>query len=349
MVKLEFQQFLKQIQKVRKRAVKQAEKSELPSFHEFSYGDYPPKMIALDGSNRWIWYSPDINARIAVIRAAAVVYEYQPLSKSRLVLKYHTFKDIPVLIAPNNLEILNFDPEIKTLHQEIKKALGPHPTTQGILNQLRELEELKLAEDMALKYSDSLIVMDGALTIIQVKQIENAARNLREACIDSQNTLIGVSKRNTTRRLKSNLTDEALVRQLTKNDSRMLYTEISEIPKGKQVYPPLGQTFLTKLHPQPIKSFRVDIVPSQEQKLETIFSHLAYYSKVDTFPGYPFPLVDAHNIAAMLRRVPDMFNNELVEAGAEIGINEEELFQYLITHEKMERDPFHRHLDDITK
>lgn len=344
-----FQTFLNQIQKEKKRAIKQAEKSSPPEFYEFTYGDYPPKMVAIDGSNRWIWYNPDINARIAVIRAAAVMYEYTPQSKSRLTLVDHTIKDTPVLIAPNNLEILNFDPEIKLLQQEIKRALGPHPTAQGILNQLRELEEYKLAEKMALKHSSSLIVLDGALTIIQVTEIENAARNLGEACVDNENVLIGISKRNTTRRLKSNLTDEALVKQLTKNDSRMLYTEIRDIPKGKQVYPPLGQTFLAKLHPQPIKSFRVDIVPHGELQLETLFSHLAYYSMVDTVLGYPFPLVDAHNIAALLRRVPDMFNHELVEAGTEIGIDEEDLFQYLITHEKMERDPFHRHLDEITR
>jgi hypothetical protein len=69
---------------------------------------------------------------------------------------------------------------------------------------------------------------------------------------------------------------------------------------------------------------------------------------VDSFPGYPFPLADAHNVAALLRRVPDMYNHELVEAATILGF-EEELIQYLITHERIEQDPFHRHLDDITR
>lgn len=346
-MKEQFQQFLKQIQVTQSQAIKEAEKNPSFSFREFTYQDIPPKMVAIDGSNRWIWYNPDVNARIAIIRAAVVVYEYQAQSKS-LQLIDHDHKDIPVLITPNNLEMLNYDQEIKALHQEIKKVLGKRPTAQGILSQLRELEEYKLAEDWSLKYSDTMIVLDGALTYVQVKQIEDAAKNLREACAENNNILIGVSKRNTTRRLSSNLTDEALVKQLTRNDARMLYTEIREVPIGKQVYPPLGKTFLAKLHTRPIKSFRVDVVLQKKQEIETVLSHLAYYSMVDSCPGYPFPLVDAHNIAALLRRVPDMYNNELVEAASALGI-EEELLQYLLTHEKMERDPFHRHLDDITR
>jgi hypothetical protein len=346
-VRNHFQQFLKQIQATQSQAIKEAEKNPSFSFREFTYQDIPPKMVAIDGSNRWIWYNPDVDARIAIIRAAVVVYEYTAQSKSLVLVDQH-HRDVPVLIAPNNLEMLNYDQEVKTLHQEIKNVLGRRPTAQGILSQLREFEEYKLAEDWALKYSDSLIVMDGALTIAQVKQIEDAAENLREACTENNNTLTGVSKRNTTRRLSSNLTDEALVKRLTKNDPRMLYTEIREIPKGKQVYPPLGKTFLAKLHSKPIKSFRVDVVLQKQQKIETILSHLAYYSMVDSFPGYPFPLVDAHNIAALLRRVPDMYNHDLIEAASTLGI-EDELFQYLLTHEQLERDPFHRHLDDITR
>ncbi|MFX0087686.1 MAG: DNA double-strand break repair nuclease NurA [Candidatus Hodarchaeota archaeon] len=348
-MKVQFEKFLNQIQKAENRAIKQAEKTRFPKFFEFSYSDDPPKMVAIDGSNRWIWYNTDMNARIAIIRASAVVYEYNSKYESKLNLVDHDFKDIPVLIAPNNADMLNYDPEVKSLHQDIKKALGRRPTARGILNQLRELEEYKFAEEMALKYDHSLIVMDGALTIIQVKQIEDAAKNLREACIDNQNTLIGVSKRNTTRRLRSNLTDEAVVKRLTQNDPRMVYTEVRDIPKGKQVYPPLGLTFLAKLHTKPVKTFRVDIVPQKEEKIRTIFSYLANYSIVDSFLGYPFPLVDAHNIAALLRRVPEMYNHELVDAGTGLGIEEEEIFKYLISHENIERDPFHRHLDEVTR
>ncbi len=343
-----FQQFLKQIRLVQAQAIKQAEKHPSFSFQEFSYQDDPPKMVAIDGSNRWIWFNPDVNARIAIIRTVAVVYEYKAQSKSLKLLDHH-HNDTTVLIAPNNLEMLNYDQEIKALHQEIKKVLGRRPTAQGILNQLRELEEYRLAEEMALKYTDSLIVMDGALTIIQVKQIENAARNLREACVDNNNTLIGVSKRNTTRRLGYNLTDEAVVKQVTINHPRMLYTEISDIPKGKQVFPSLGKTYIVKLHSKPVKSFRIDAVLQNNQQIETILSHLAYYSMADAFPGYPFPLVDAHNIAVLLRRVPDMYNHELVEAGMDLGIGEEDILKNLLTHEKMERDPFHRYLDEVTR
>ena len=348
-MKDQFQKFLKHIQRAQAKAIKQAEKIPPPIFHEFSYSTDPPRMIAIDGSNRWIWYNPDINARIAIIRVAAVVYEYHPKSEPLYELVDHTFRDIPVLITPTNDEMLNYDTEVKILHQEIKKALGKGPNARGILSQLRDLEEYRLAKKMASKYSDSLIVMDGALTYVQVKQIEDAAKDLRKTCEKNENTLIGVSKRNTTRRLKSNLTDEALVKKLSQNDPRMIFTEIRDVPVGKQVYPPLGQMFLAKLHEKPVKTFRVDIVPQKNTDIKTIFSYLANYSMVDTFPGYPFPLVDAHNIAALLRRVPELYNHAFIEAGVALGISEEEIFRFLLSHEYMERDPFHRHLDEVTR
>lgn len=341
--------FLEYIQKTHNRATKAVKADKSIELHKFSYKDTPPKMIAVDGSNRWIWFNPDINARIAIIRAAAVVYEYDPRSETKIKLLEQYFEDVPVLIAPKNLNLLNYDPEIKSLHQEIVKSLGRRPTAIAVVSQVRGLEELKLAEKLANKYTNSLIVMDGALTIVQVKEFENTARNLEKACRKNNNTLVGVSKRNTTRSWDSELTDEALVRFLTENSNHMIYTEIKEIPKRSQIYPPLGKSFLVKLHEKPVKLFRIDVRLEPNQDVELIFSHLAHYSKVDSVPGYPFPLVDAHNIAVLLRRIPDLYNDQLVEAGIAIGLSEDEIINHLILHEKLEIDPFHRHLDEITK
>ena len=100
----QFQQFLKQIQTTQSQAIKEAEKNPTFSFQEFTYEDVPPKMVAIDGSNRWIWYNPDVDARIAIIRAAVVMYEYQAESRSlKLVDQNH--RDVPVLIAPTNQDL----------------------------------------------------------------------------------------------------------------------------------------------------------------------------------------------------------------------------------------------------
>lgn len=344
-----FGQFLKQIQKTQKKAIKQAEKSQKVNIQEFQYKDLPPKMIAIDGSNRWIWYNPDLDVRIAIIRVVYVIYEYQQGAQQPLVLIEQDCKDFSSVIAPNNPDIHNYDLMTKKLHMGIQRVIGKRPRARNILALLRTLREFELAEELAWKHKDSLIVIDGALTFVQVKEFEDAILSLRKACQNNKNTLIGISKRNTTRRLGSSLTDEAVVREMTRNNSNMLFAEIQAIPKVQQLFPTLGKTFLAKLHSKPVKTFRVDIDLPDGVDVKEIFSHLSYYSMVDSFRGYPFPLVDAHNIAVLLRRVPDMYNHDLIEAGLELGIEEDDLFQYLITSEKMEIDPFHRHMDDITK
>lgn len=344
----QFELFLRQIQSSQNKAIQSMKQKTSLLFHQFTYRDPPPKMIAVDGSNRWIWYNPDLDVRITIIRTAVVIYEYDYAS-DMLILVEHDFNDTPFLIAPNNPDLLNFDQEYRSLHQEISRTLGGRQKAQGIVNQLRNLQEYEAAIKAANKYSNAIVLLDGALTYVQVDESKKAADELLTTCEVQNHILVGVSKRNTTRHFSMSLTDEAVFKQQVLNDSRMLYTEVKGVPKTKQVYPTLGKIFLAKLHEKPIKIFRVDIAASAGQTLEDIFSHLAYYSKVDSIPGYPFPLVDAHNIAALLRRVPEMYNDELIEAGFRLGVGEENLFQNLITQENMTIDPFHRHLDIITR
>ncbi|MHA1974950.1 MAG: DNA double-strand break repair nuclease NurA [Candidatus Hodarchaeales archaeon] len=348
-MKQKFHLYLKEIQKVQKRAVKQTAKNPPIKLETFDYLNEPPQMIAIDGSNRWIWNNPDVNARIAIIRVAHVMYEYNSNESSYLKLISQDCTDFAEMIAPDNPEIHNYDQHTKKLHEEIHRVLGRKPTARSILGLLRSLREFEIADDLAWKNKDSMIVMDGALTYVQIREFEQVVNSLRDACKTNNNILIGVSKRNTTRKLGLPITDEAVLRGMTQNNNNMIYAEVPFLPKTKQVFPPLGKTFLAKLHTTPVKTFRVDIYNQTNVSYEEIFSNLAYYSKVDTIPGYPFPLVDAHNIAVLLRRIPDMYNHELVEEGLKMGIDEESLFQYLLLSEKMERDPFHRYLDDITR
>jgi hypothetical protein len=348
-VKKTFEIFLNQIKKTQNRAIRQAEKAGLVELKEFDYREIPPRMIAIDGSNRWIWNNPDIDARIAILRTAYVVYEYQKNPSPQIHLIAQDSKDETILVAPGSPDIHNYDQEIQKLNSELKGIVSPRNSMEQTLSIRRSLHEFKIAEELADEHSNSLIVMDGALTYVQIKAFENTIRNILNSCKSNKNILIGVSKRNTTRRLKSELTDEAIMREIAKNQNKMVYMEIPGIDKAKQKFPTLGTTYLAKLHATPVKTFRVDVVLPSDQKIETIMSHLAYYSQVDTFPGYPFPLVDAHTIAALLRRVPDMYNHDLIEAGLNVGLSEEDIFKYMISHENLEKDPFHRHLDEITR
>ncbi|MFW9779480.1 MAG: DNA double-strand break repair nuclease NurA, partial [Candidatus Heimdallarchaeota archaeon] len=294
----QFELFLSHIQSSQNSANRNIKHNASQMFHEFTYRDPPPKMIAVDGSNRWIWYNPDLDVRIAVIRTAVVVYDYDTAS-DMLVLDEHQFHDKAFLIAPNNPDLLNFDQDYRILHQEISRTLGGRQRSLGILNQLRNIEEFYAATQAAEKFSDAIVAMDGALTYVQVDEIKKAAEELLTTCKNQNHVLTGISKRSTARKFANPLTDEAVVRELVKDDPRMVYTRIEEVPEKKQVYPTLGKVFLAKLHEEPIKVFRVDIAITGKQRLDDIFSHLAYYSKVDSIPGYPFPLVDAHNIATL--------------------------------------------------
>ena len=316
---------------------------------EFDYREEPPKMIAIDGSNRWIWNNPDINARIAIIRTAYVVYEFKKELTPPIHIINQGSSDEAVLIAPDTPNIHTYDQEVQKLHTEIQRIIGRKNPINETLSLLRSLSEFKMVENLADEYTDSMIVMDGALTYVQIKDFEDTIRNVVRLCKKNNNILVGVSKRNITRWLGSELTDEAVMREMARNDHKMMYMEIPPIEKSQQKFPSMGTTYLAKLHAKPVKTFRVDIFNPLKINIETVMSHLAFYSQVNTFPGYPFPLVDAHTIAALLRRVPDIYNHELIEAGIQLGFSEDELLQYMITHESLESDPFHRYLDDATR
>jgi hypothetical protein len=348
-VKKSFQNFLKQIQKTQRRAIKQVEGEQFVKLQEFDYKENPPKMIAIDGSNRWIWNNPDINARIAIIRTANVVYEFKKESTPPIHILTQGSTDEAVLIAPDTPNIHTYNQEVQRLHIEIQRIIGRKNPINETLSLLRSLYEFRMAENLACENSDSMIVMDGALTYVQIKDFEDTVRNILKACKKNNNILVGVSKRNITRWLGSELTDEAVMREIARNDHKMMYMEIPTIPKSQQKFPSIGMTFLAKLHAKPVKTFRVDIFNPLNISIETVMSHLAYYSQINTFPGYPFPLVDAHTIAALLRRVPDIYNHELIEAGVQLGFSEDELLKYMITNESIESDPFHRYLDEATR
>ena len=348
-MKSSFQHFLKLINKTQARAEQRIAKLGKEKIHVFDYQDDPPQMIAIDGSNRWIWNNPDLHARIALIRTAYVVYAYNNQYNPPLKLITQSSRDETCLIERGRAFINTHNNEFLTFSEEIRTIISRTNPLTETLSLMRSLLEFRLVEDLVRKFSNSLIVMDGALSYVKLKEFESTVFNINKLCTANNNILIGVSKRNITKRLKSELTDEAVLRIASNDRNEMLFMELEDVPIPKQKFPPLGRTFLVKLHNQPIKTFRVDINIPQSEPVEPILSHLAYYSKVNTFPGYPFPLVDAHTIAALLRRVPDMYNNDIIEAGLEEGYSEEEIFQYLITSENLEKDPFHRYLDDTTR
>lgn len=348
-MKKSFITFLNQIKNAQTKAIQQAEKAGLEGLEIFDYKDAPPKMIAIDGSNRWIWNNPDINARIAILRTAYVVYKYLKTSSPQIQLITQNSIDKTVLVAPGSQEIHSYDQDIQRLNAELSRIVSPRSSQEQTLSILRSLQEFKMAEKLAQEYSNTLIVMDGALTYVQIKEFETTIQNILRSCASQNNILVGISKRNITRRLKSELTDEAIMREIAKNQDNMVYMEIPGIDKSKQKFPTLGTTYLAKLHATPVKTFRVDVVLPKDYTIEAVMSDLSYYSQVDSFPGYPFPLVDAHTIAALLRRVPDMYNHDLIEAGLNVGLSEEEIFKYMISHENLEKDPFHRHLDEVTR
>ncbi|MHA1933585.1 MAG: DNA double-strand break repair nuclease NurA [Promethearchaeota archaeon] len=331
------------------RAIQQVEKVGLEGLKTFDYGEDPPRMIAIDGSNRWIWNNPDINARIAILRSAYVVYEYKRDSSPQIQLITQNSRDDTMPVAPGIPDIHEYNQELKKVVSEFRGIVSQRNPMEQTLSILRSLQEFQMTEELAKEYSDSLLVMDGALTYVQIKEFEDTVQNILRYCKSNNNILVGISKRNTTRRLKSELTDEAIMREIAKKQDKMVYMKIPGIEQSKQKFPTLGTTYLAKLHATPVKTFRVDVVLPSSQEIESLMSHLAYYSQVDSFPGYPFPLVDAHTIAVLLRRVPDMYNHDLIEAGLSIGLSEEEIFKYMISHENLEKDPFHRHLDEVTR
>jgi len=186
-------------------------------------------------------------------------------------------KEIPLVVQSQNKEGMRWVSTTGSTFDFNEQGLmhGPHtPTPAAVAEHIRRIAELKLALDMVQHHPD-IIVLDGNLDTSTSAE-QNVMDTLKRACKQHNVLLIGLAK------TTSLVTDTGMGLP----DALMKLTN-----KPTWRYHPLTtkDTGMVKLHPRG-SVYRMD-GPKEAA------SALASHAKDAAFPGYPYPLIEADQLA----------------------------------------------------
>ncbi len=309
-------------------------------FCPFNISSDVPPTVAIDGSFAPIFRSASM--WLVAVRAVALTYKFsetQPPTYDVHGCEINEGAELVTTSQRISKELPSFNQEL-TMLTSARKSEAP----KRMAAYARILKEFQLANIVAKKYRDSLILMDGTLSTPPLNYMKQLVEETLEACEENRNTLIGISKDSNTNHFGSVATDEELLRGV---DRRELMYIKPPFPKRTRLGP-WGDVYFAKLHAEAPKWFRVDIA-SATQEPERLFGALAQFARNQLSLGYPFPLVEAHMMAVELRKYPNLYDDLLFKVGQEIGLNLEEIAWGRTNVEGRRLDAFHAYLDLLAK
>ncbi|MDP6293166.1 MAG: DNA double-strand break repair nuclease NurA [Candidatus Woesearchaeota archaeon] len=225
------------------------------------------KIAYIDGGNAEI--SGGANYSVQLLRTYATIWGKERLHAVR--------KENPLVVQSQNKEGMQWVSTSGSTFDFNEKGLmqGQHtPTPASVADHLRRIAELKLALEVV-QHAPDIIVLDGNLETSTPTEA-NVMDTLKRACQQHNILLIGLAK------TTSLVTDTGMGLP----DALMQLTQ-----KKSWVYHPItsGMLSMVKLHERG-SAYRMDGPPEAAHAL-------AAHAKDAAFPGYPYPLIEADQLA----------------------------------------------------
>jgi hypothetical protein len=306
----------------------------------FDYSSEVMDLVAIDGSYSFIFNLSSM--WLAVIRVGALQYRYSEEKGYELVDSKSSER--PVLVSTKKDVMSKMGELGSTLYNATKFASEQH---REMVNQLRRLEEEKMALELAKEKSNVIIAMDGSLTPLKATGILEQAQ---KECTQNNNILLGVSKDSYTHAFKSYKTDEEIL--LSMNIQGMGYTHAPQIQIAKKTSllygGMLGDVYFAKLHSDAPKWFRVDLGNFKTEP-DSVFSHLAHYSKSRLCLGYIYPLLEAHRYVVTVRHFHSLYEDMILDMVDDYDISLQEAINSLTHIEGERKGAFHEYLDKVSR
>jgi hypothetical protein len=208
-------------------------------------------------------------------------------------------------------------------------------------------KEFEMAERVSKIYSNTIIAIDGGLARRSEapfkEHIDGTVRN----CVKNSSAFIGIVKGTSKSSLNSMFLDEVYAEKIAgrKNLEGCWYIEVPGDVKIRYA----------KLHPLAVKPFRIDIHEKTVDPevwchdVESIIRNVAYYASNELSLGYPFPSVEAHQLAVTLRHMFSALQSICLQAAIQSGFRYQEALSYLTSIYGTTRSDFHTQLDGISK
>jgi hypothetical protein len=80
-----------------------------------------------------------------------------------------------------------------------------------------------------------------------------------------------------------------------------------------------------------------------------IFRMLAAYSRSPVCPGYPYPMLDAHRFAVVVRQFRELYEDMVLKLAREHGLGMDRMMKCITHVEGKARGAFHEYLDMVTR
>jgi hypothetical protein len=208
-------------------------------------------------------------------------------------------------------------------------------------------KEFEMAEKVSSIYSNTIIAIDGGLARRNEapfkEHIDGTVRN----CVKNFSAFVGIVKGTSKSSLNSMFLDEVYAEKIAglKNLEGCWYIEVPGDVKIRYA----------KLHPLAVKPFRIDIHEKTVNPkvwchdTESIIRNIAYYASNELSLGYPFPSVEAHQLAVTLRHMFSALQSICLQAAIQSGFSYQEALSYLTSIYGNTRSDFHTQLDGIAK
>lgn len=309
------------------------------TIEQFKLSEETRDLVAIDGSHSFVLDLSGI--KLAVIRVCALEYEFVFGTKTGFKLKNSSIVEKPILISSHK----DFVESQSDLYQKVfEHAKRSQLNTYSyIANELRRFEEHRLLNQVSGSTSGNLLALDGALTTPPpfLSGFSDMMEDTIQKCKDHGNILIGVSKDSETHALGSPSTDEDLV--LNVNKQGCLYTKV-KLERGYLQY---GDVYFARLHPKAMKWFRIDI--GTKEQPNHVFPFLAHYARSELCPGYIYPLLEAHRLAVMVRRLHRIYEKEIIGLAPKYDISLGEIVRGRTNIEGSKMRRFHEFLDGVSR
>jgi len=309
------------------------------AIEQFKLAEETMDLVAIDGSHSFVFDLSGI--KLAVIRVCALAYEFVVGTKTGFKLKNSSLVERPIVISSHE----EFVGEQSELYQKVfeharRSQLNTH---SYIANELRRFEEYKLLNQVSCNTSGSILALDGALTTPPpfLSEFAGMMEDAIKRCKENENILLGVSKDSETHAFGSASTDEEVLLKVRKQG--LLYVKVPL----EGTYPQYGDVYFAKLHPRAMKWFRVDI--GTREHPDHVFSVLAHHARSELCPGYIYPLLEAHRLAVMVRRLHDIYEKMIIELAPKYDISLEEILRGRTNIDGSRMSMFHGFLDRVSR
>lgn len=296
--------------------------------------DAPMDMWAVDGSYTFLWSLGSM--WLAAVRASALRYG---CGEGRFQKHAVEVLDRAIMVSTWEDIVAKQDEFHQKLFEATRHRDDQH---KEMVNEFRKHLEGELALRLARTHKGVLIALDGSLSAVP-KELDHL-EEVVAACEANGNVLVGVSKDSFLHAFGRPLPDE----QVLQSHGGMGFVRVPKEFELRQHGLLYGDVYFARLHPAAHKWFRVDVGTNRDDP-EFVFSHLAAHARSGLSPGYPYPLIEAHKLAVLVRQFRAPLESEILKECASVGMPMGEVVAGLTAVEGRRMGAFHEFLDRVAR